>query len=182
LCFLTGNSLSATDNEIEKSSEEYVLDYRNSLVRNGDYKQTRHIAEKLSALGVRANDDRLRARGLVRRAYADLFFGEYTETWHDDLKLAGKLCGEEESIARAEYLGFGGYIKGTWLHNFSAAIQDVNEGIRIANNLNADVLQAKLFGLNAQLWVYEKNLSIARDFAFRGMVIAELTYALRQRI
>ncbi len=153
--------------------EQLCLDFDRQLQLEDGYSKCRAIADELTEIGTRTKDDSLQSRGLSRRAYIELYFGKWGEHWQSDLALAEKLCGESESLARAELLTFRGFIKGNWEHDFEQGITDIHESLRIGRQMNADSQLVLAHGFLSQLLVYINQQDRSQEAALMAYEIAK---------
>lgn len=172
--------------------EELISSFDHHWLR-GDFNECREVVERLGSAAKDTRNEQLEARSLARLAFIDLEFGRWETEWDEQVETAGRLAGDEQSIAAAEVLMYGGYLKGKFLHQFEAALTDLNQAIDILSRLNDDRVlllachfQSRVYGFTKQepdaLEAALKSLYIARKLGNSDLLVLALEQACQSYV
>ena len=144
----------------------------NARVLDG-YEKCKLASEKIVKIGEEQHCDLIKARGLVRLAYVEIRFSKWRNGWDVKLAKAEELCGDDPTLARAELLMYRGYINGNWQSDFESGIAQLNQAIRIGEQINNDILLTKSYSILAQLLIYVEQPALALEYAFKSKILAD---------
>ena len=158
--------------ELDTQVESLVDSFYESVTLD-DFAGARTVAEQLVALGEQRRQKKLQARGLMRLAFAEIYFGRWRNQWEEKLTTATEICGDEPSAALAELLMFRGQIKGTYQASPEEGLREIEEAIRMGHALQLDSMLPHAYGLAAEQLGYLDRMGLGLAEAFKGLEIAE---------
>lgn len=166
--------VSVAKNALNQASDPAVAAESDRLNRIG-----RGTAEEIILIGQERDDAALEARGLIRLAYTLALEGQPQEKWRRLTDRALSLGGNYiHSVANVECLMYSGHVFGMVQEDSLLSRKgrrNLEEAIRIATELKDDVLLTRSLNFLAEVLLAQEQIHLARDYAVRGMIVAEST-------
>ncbi len=149
-------------------------DYDVAWMGDRDYDAAVAAATRLVELGDRRRDDATKARGLIRLAFAELYFGRWGAGWEENRDEAYRLSenGPSPNIAKAESLIFDGYLTAVYGGDIDGGVETLLKAIPIARATQDDRALAIAYHLGFRAVALQGKMSDAFDYAYRSLLFA----------